>query len=315
MAAVMDMTMLRAACPAASNVAVRPAKAFIVSTSALNRRSTRGASATFTVRAESAEAEAPAAPAKGKGYTLKKDLKGPDRYRSRRYLAVQGLSPGRKVDLEPLDAIKMMQSTATAGFDEKAEVHMRLAIDPKYTDQQLRTTVSMPAGTGDVVRVAVLASGEKEAEAKAAGADFVGSDELINEIAGGMMDFDILIATPDMMPKCARLGRQLGPRGLMPNPKAGTVTMDLASAVNEFKQGKVEFRTDKQGIVHLAFGLNSFKAEDLLRNLKAIQDTVDVNRPSGVKGVYWKSMFICSTMGPSFKINLSSLQAIANEGE
>lgn len=305
MAAVMDMTVLRAACPAAASARVAPAKAFVASTSALARRTTRASTATFTVRAEEAVEAAPA-PVK----MSKKKLTGPDRYRSRRYLSIQGLSPGRKVEVEPLDAIKMLQSTANAGFDEKAEVHMRLNLDPKYTDQQLRTTVSLPAGTGNTVRVAVLCQGENEAIAKEAGADFVGSDELINEIAGGMMDFDILIATPDMMPKCAKLGRALGPRGLMPNPKAGTVTTDLNGAVNEFKAGKVEFRADKSGIVHLAFGKTSFKAEDLLKNLKALQECVDVNRPSGCKGVYWKTMYICSTMGPSFKVNLNSLQSM-----
>jgi len=300
--------------------AVRSAKAQVASTAALARRQPRlgfATSARLSVRAAVATEEMGGEAEEESVVILPKQKKlDPNRHRSRRYMTVLPLSPGRKVELEPLDAIKMMQQTATAGFEEKAEVHIRLAIDPKYADQQLRTTVTMPSGTGNTVRLAVLAQGDKVAEAEAAGADFVGSEDLINDIAGGMMDFDILIATPDMMPKAAKLGRALGPRGLMPNPKAGTVTVDVAGAINEFKKGKVEYRADKTGIVHLAFGLaKSFTAENLLSNLKAIQDSVDANRPSGVKGVYWKSMYICSTMGPSFKIDLAALKAIAGQEE
>ncbi|NEP71094.1 MULTISPECIES: 50S ribosomal protein L1 [Okeania] len=209
---------------------------------------------------------------------------------------------------EPEEALQVLKETATAKFSEAAEAHIRLGIDPKYTDQQLRTTVALPKGTGQTVRIAVIAKGEKVNEALAAGADLAGSEELIEEISKGMMDFDTLIATPDVMPKVAKLGRLLGPRGLMPSPKGGTVTFDLAQAIDEFKAGKLEFRADRTGIVHVMFGKASFSVEDLLINLKALQDCIDRNRPSGAKGRYWRSIYVSATMGPSIEIEVSALR-------
>jgi len=208
----------------------------------------------------------------------------------------------------PLEALSIIKENANAKFDETIEAHIRLGIDPKYTDQQLRTTVALPHGTGQSIKIAVITSGENVSKAKAAGADLFGEEDLVESINKGNMEFDLLIATPDMMPKVAKLGRVLGPRGLMPNPKAGTVTNDIANAIKEFKAGKLEFRADKAGIVHVRFGKASFTKEALFDNLKTLQESIDKNKPSGAKGKYWKTFYVTSTMGPSVQVDINALQ-------
>ena len=204
------------------------------------------------------------------------------------------------------EAIQILKETATAKFVESVELHANLNIDPKYADQQLRTTVTLPNGVGKQSRIAVLTNDENFDEAKNAGADIVGNDELIEEITKGNLDFDLLIATPNMMPKLAKLGRVLGPKGLMPSPKSGTVSNGLEETLTEFKKGKFEYKADKTGVVHVSFGKSDFTETQLVENLTALYNSIEKNRPSGVKGKYFKSMFICTTMGSSIKLDLNA---------
>lgn len=208
-----------------------------------------------------------------------------------------------------VDAMPLVKRAAFAKFDETVEIAMRLGVDPKHADQMVRGTVVLPHGLGKSKRVIVIASGDKVREAREAGADEVGGDDLVQKIQGGWMDFDAVVATPDMMKSVGRLGKVLGPRGLMPNPKTGTVTMDVERAVKEVKAGKVEFRVDKTGIIHCPVGKVSFDAGKLADNAQALIASVLKAKPATAKGKYVKSIVICSTMGPGVRIDLASVEA------
>ena len=202
------------------------------------------------------------------------------------------------------EAIATLKKTATSKFVESVELHANLNIDPRYADQQLRTSVTLPNGTGKEVKIAVLTNNENFEEAKSANADLIGNDDLIEQINQGNLNFDLLVATPNMMPKLAKLGRVLGPRGLMPAPKSGTVTSNLTETLNEFKKGKFEYKADKTGVVHVNFGTSNFTNQQLVENLTSLYQSIEQNRPAGVKGKYFKNVFICTTMGPSLKLDL-----------
>ena len=204
-------------------------------------------------------------------------------------------------------------AAATSKFDETLEVHMRLGIDVKHADQQIRSTTVLPAGLGKEVRVCVIAKADLVASAKEAGADEAGSEEIIDKIADGWFEFDTLIATPDMMPKLGKLGRVLGPKGLMPNPKTGTVTVNVAAAVKEAKAGKVEFRADKQGMIHVPLGKMKFSAEDLMKNFATLADAVIKAKPSAAKGTYLKSVYLATTMGPGIKLDAKNTASEVKE--
>jgi large subunit ribosomal protein L1 len=210
---------------------------------------------------------------------------------------------------EPKKAFGLVKELATANFDETIELSAKLGVDPKHADQNIRGTVVLPEGTGQEVTLVVFAKGEKAKEAEEAGADFVGGEELAEKIEGGWLDFDLAIATPDMMSVVGRLGRVLGPKGLMPNPKAGTVTFELEKAVAEFKAGKLEYRVDKTGIVHLPIGKASFTEEELLNNYHKIMDTLAKERPAASKGKFFRTLAISPTMGPGVKVDPTATMA------
>ena len=205
---------------------------------------------------------------------------------------------------DPEEAIELVKKTATAKFDETVEVAVRLGVDPRHADQQVRGAVVLPYGTGKTKRVLVFAKGEKAKEAEAAGAEFVGAEEMVTKIQGGWTDFDVAVATPDMMGLVGRLGKILGPKGLMPNPKVGTVTLDVTRAINEIKAGKIEYRTDKAGNIHAPIGKVSFDSEKLDKNFRTIVDTLLKVKPSAAKGQYMRSITLSTTMGPGIKVNV-----------
>nr|YP_009395043.1 ribosomal protein L1 [Polysiphonia stricta]ARW63605.1 ribosomal protein L1 [Polysiphonia stricta] len=229
--------------------------------------------------------------------------------RSRRFLNIL-----QKFDknllYSPNNAISFLKESSSVKFTETLEVHISLGLDPKYADQQLRSTVILPKGSGKITKVAVITQVDKINLASSAGADIVGSEDLIEEISKGRLDFDKLIATPDMMLQIAKLGRVLGPKGLMPSPKSGTVTNELINAVSEFKAGKLEYKVDRAGVLHVPIGKLDFSIDDLILNLKALQESIDKNRPSGSKGKYWKSLYLSSTMGPGIPININLLKDV-----
>jgi large subunit ribosomal protein L1 len=224
----------------------------------------------------------------------------------KKYRAAASKIEDRPYELK--DALTAIKDAAFAKFDETVEVHMRLGVDPRHADQMVRGTIVLPHGTGKTMRVAVIAQGEKIKEAETAGAEIIGGDDLVEKIAAGFLEFDALVATPDMMKGVGRLGKVLGPRGLMPNPKTGTVTFDVAKAIKEIKAGKVEYRVDKTGIIHAGVGKLSFGVEKLEENAKALMDAVVKAKPSAAKGKYVQAVFMASTMGPSVHLAASAVE-------
>jgi large subunit ribosomal protein L1 len=212
----------------------------------------------------------------------------------------------------PADAVDLVKQTSVVNFDPSVEAHLRLGVDPRHADQMVRGTVVLPHGTGKVVRVVVFAQGEKAQEALRAGADEVGGEDLVKKIEGGWLEFDVAVATPDMMGMVGKLGRILGRRGLMPNPKAGTVTFDLERAIGEVKAGRVEFKVDKSGIIHVPVGKASFDAAALVANLAVLLDAINRAKPAGAKGTYLKGLTIASTMSPGVRVDVPGLLAVAN---
>ena len=207
-------------------------------------------------------------------------------------------------------AVSLLKKVGNAKFTESVEAHISLNIDPKYANQQLRTSLVLPNGTGKSLRIAVFTEPDYVSEALALGATVAGADDLLEEMNAGKLDFDLLITTPQLMPKLAKLGRVLGPKGLMPSPKSGTVTTNLKDAINEFKKGKLEYRADKTGIVHLSFGKIDFSEEQLKENLLAVHSSIEKNKPTGVKGRYFKSFNICTTMSPGITLELASFKKV-----
>ena len=208
------------------------------------------------------------------------------------------------------EGVDLLKKMGTAKFLESVEAHISLNIDPKYANQQLRTSLVLPNGTGNSIRIAVFTEADYVSEALKLGANVAGSDDLIEDINTGKLEFDLLITTPALMPKLAKLGRVLGPKGLMPSPKSGTVTTNLKETINEFKKGKLEYRADKTGIVHLSFGKVNFTEQQLRENLLAIYNSIEKNKPTGVKGRYFKSFSICTTMSPSLAIDFNSFKKV-----
>jgi large subunit ribosomal protein L1 len=231
--------------------------------------------------------------------------------RGKKYQEVAKLVDREQI-YSPAEAAELVRQTTTVAFDATVEAHIRLGVDPRHADQMVRGTVVLPHGTGKVVRVAVFAQGEKAQEALRAGADEVGGEDLVKRIEAGWMEFDVAIATPDSMGLVGKLGKILGRRGLMPNPKSGTITFDVERAVSEVKGGRVEFKVDKSAIIHVAFGKSSFEAPALVDNLATLLDAINRAKPAGAKGQYLRSLTIASTMGPGIKVDVPALLAVAN---
>ena len=226
-------------------------------------------------------------------------------HRGKKYVDAAKLLEEGKL-YQPAEALELLRKMNYVKFDPTVEVHMKLGVDPRHADQMVRGVVTLPAGTGKEVKVLVFAQGDKAREAEEAGADVVGLDDVMKQIDEGWLGFDVAIATPDVMAKVGRLGRRLGPRGLMPNPKTGTVTVDVARAIREVKAGRAEFRVDKTSLLHIPVGKLSFQQDDLMQNLSAAIDAVVRARPSGAKGTYVKSVVVCSTMSPSIRLDVPS---------